>query len=105
MDNWNGRAAYYIMHYFKETELERDSIIVDAFNAAYTSETSPFKSVGASDAAGVVGATGNRILVRKATVTEGTGDALDSWTRIAGVDITDSEWLPLRFPRADGIRW
>jgi len=77
MDNWNGRAAYYIMHYFKETELERDSIIVDAFNAAYTSETSPFKSVGASDAAGVVGATGNRILVRKATVTEGTGDALD----------------------------
>jgi len=99
MDNWNGRAAYYIMHYFKETELERDSIIVDAFNAAYTSETSPFKSVGASDAAGVVGATGNRILVRKATVTEGTGDALDSWTRIAGVDITDSEWLPLRFPQ------
>lgn len=99
MDNWGGRSAYYIMHYFKETELERDSIIVDAFNASYNAETSPFKSTGGSDAAGVTGATGNRILVRKATVTEGTGDALDSWTLIAGVDITDSEWLPLRFPQ------
>ncbi len=99
LDNWGGRSSFYIMHYFKETELERDSVIVDAFNAAYNAETSPYKSTGGSDAAGVTGATGNRILVRKATVTEGTGDALDSWTLIAGVDITDSEWLPLRFPQ------
>lgn len=99
LDNWGGRSSFYIMHYFKETELERDSIIVDAFNASYNAETSPYKSTGGSDAAGVTGATGNRILVRKATVTEGTGDALDSWTLIAGVDITDSEWLPLRFPQ------
>ncbi len=99
LDNWGGRSAFYIMHYFKETELERDSIIVDAFNASYDSETSPYKSDGGSDAAGVTDATGNRILVRKATVTEGTGDALDSWSLVAGVDITDSEWLPLRFPQ------
>lgn len=101
MDNWSGRSAMFIRHFFKQTELERDSAIVDVYNASFNSTTSPYKSTGASDAAGVSGATGNRILVRKYTVKEGTGDAIDSWTRIAGVDIEDSEWLPLRFPHND----
>lgn len=101
LDNWSGRSAMFIRHFFKETELERDSAIVDTYNASFNSTSSPYKSTGASDAAGVTGATNNRILVRKYTVTEGTGDAIDSWSRVAGVDIEDSEWLPLRFPHND----
>lgn len=101
LDNWSGRSAMFIRHYFLETELERDSAIVDTYNASFNSESSPYKSTGASDAAGVTNATNNRILVRKFTVTEGTGDALDSWSQVAGIDIEDSEWLPLRFPHND----
>ena len=93
--SWSGRNVFYLMHYFTEG----DSAVVDAVNAIFTSETSPFKVDGPSDAAGVTGATGNRILVRKFSVTQGTGDDLDSWTRVAGIDIADSEWLPLRFPQ------
>ena len=101
LGSWNGRDAIWLRHYFVETELETDSVIIDYINASFTSETSAYKNDGASDAAGVSGATGNRILVRKFTVTEGAGDELDSWTRIAGIDIEDSEWLPLRFQPDD----
>jgi hypothetical protein len=101
LDNWSGRSAMFLRHYFKETELERDSAIVDTFNANFTAASSPYKTTGASNVAGVTNATENRVLVRKYTVTEGTGDAIDSWTRVAGVDIADSEWLPLRFPHND----
>jgi hypothetical protein len=101
MQSWGGRDAIWLRHYFVETPVQRDSVIIDAVNASFTSTTSPYKSDGASNAAGVTGATGNRVLVRKFTVTEGTGDALDSWSRVAGIDITDSEWLPLRFPHND----
>jgi hypothetical protein len=100
-DNWGGRSAVFLRHYFVETPTARDSAIVDVFNANFNASASPYKPTGAVDAAGVTGATGNRILVRKFTVTEGTGDAIDSWTRVAGVDITDSEWLPLRFSPND----
>lgn len=101
LDNWSGRSAMFLRHYYKETPLERDSVIVDTFNANFTATSSPYKATGASNVAGVTNGTENRILVRKYTVTEGTGDALDSWTRVAGVDIADSEWLPLRFPAND----
>lgn len=101
LGSWGGRDAIWLRHYFLETELERDSVVVDAINAIFTSESSPYKTTGASDAAGVAGATGNRVLVRKFTVTEGTGDAMDSWAQVAGIDIEDSEWLPIRFQPDD----
>lgn len=101
LDNWYGRSAFYLRHFFKETPTERDSAVVDVYNANFNATSSPYKSTEPSDAAGVTAATRDRILVRKYTVTEGTGDAIDSWLRVAGVDITDSEWLPLRMPEND----
>ena len=100
-NNWGGYNSMFIRHYFKETEFERDSAVVDAHNASFNSDTSPYKNVAPSDVAGVPEGTFTRIQVRKFTVKEGTGDAIDSWSRVAGVDLEDSEWLPLRFPHND----
>ncbi len=100
-NNWGGYNSMFIRHYFKETASARDSAVIDAHNASFNSATSPYKAVSPSDVAGVPQGTFTRIMVRKFTVKEGTGDAIDSWSRVAGVDLEDSEWLPLRFPHND----
>lgn len=100
-NNWGGYNAMFLRHYFKETATERDSAVIDTHNASFNSATSPFKAVAPSDVAGITGGTYTRIQVRKFNIKEGTGDAVDSWSRVAGVDIQDSEWLPLRFPHND----
>jgi hypothetical protein len=95
LNSWSGRNAYYLKHHYALDE----SVVVDAVNASFYSPTSPYKSAGPSDAAGVMGATENRILIRKFSVKEGVGDALDSWLSSGGTNPEDSEWIPLLFPQ------
>lgn len=103
MEVWGGREAWFLRHFYSET----DSMVVDAVNACFDNTTSPFKITGASDAAGVTEATRTSILIRKANIKEGVGEAWDTWTRAKGVDMTDSEWLPSpMFPTGnDGWVW
>ncbi len=85
---WSGTYCFYLMHHYTPY----DSIVVDAVNGVFTSSTSTRPGdYGASDVAGVPDATGNSILVRKYSVTKGTTD----WEKARGVDLTDSEWLPV----------
>ncbi len=93
LESWQGRNAIYLRHHY----FDGLSVVTDAINASFYSNSSPYKSVGPSSAAGVDDATGSRILVRKYGITEGLGDALDSWFNSAGVGIDDSDWLPLPF--------
>lgn len=93
LDSWRGRSAFYLRHHY----FDGLSAVTDAVNASFYNDFSPYKSVEPSSAAGVDDATGSRILVRKYGITEGLGDALDSWINSAGVSIDDSDWLPLPF--------
>jgi hypothetical protein len=89
---WSGSYCFYLRHHFSPT----DSMVVDAVNGIFTSSSGRRPDgLGASDVAGVIGATGNSILIRKYSVKTGTGDALDTWDRTRGIDLTDSEWLPV----------
>ncbi len=93
---WGGNYCFYLMHHYTRN----DSIVVDAVNGVFTSGTSTRPlDYGASDVAGVPDATANSILVRKSNVTKGTTD----WDKARGVDLTDSEWLPV--PTLSGGGW
>jgi hypothetical protein len=97
---WSGRSCWYLRHHFTEG----NSAIVDAVNASFYDPPvgSPYKSDGPSDAAGVSGATGNYILVRKFGITEGTGDYINSWAFSAGTNPDNSQWILLPLPQ---INW
>ncbi len=93
---WGGAYCFYLMHHYTRF----DSVVVDAVNGIFTDASSQRpKDYGASDVAGVPDATGNSILVRKSNVTKGSID----WEKSRGVDITDSEWLPV--PTLSGGGW
>jgi hypothetical protein len=47
------------------------------------------------DVAGIHNATSDHILVRKASIKEGT--PWDKWDKARGIDLEDSEWIPLPF--------
>lgn len=87
LSSWFGSSCIYLCHHYTET----DSAFVDAVNGIFSNDGQRPGGQNASDVAGVPGATGNSILVRKHTVTKGTLD----WEQARGVDITDSEWLPI----------
>ncbi|MFA9388214.1 MAG: T9SS type A sorting domain-containing protein [Prolixibacteraceae bacterium] len=87
LTSWFGSACIYVCHHYTAT----DSAFVDAVNGIFTNEGQRPGGQSASDVAGVPDGTGNSILVRKHTVTNGTLD----WEQARGVDITDSEWLPI----------
>lgn len=91
LETWSGRNCFYLRHFYTPT----DSAVIDAVNAIFTSTSSPYKVAAPSDVAGVTRGTQTRILVRKFTVKQGVGDALDTWVKSAGIDINDSEWLPV----------
>lgn len=86
LTSWYGSSCMYVCHHFSET----DSAFVDAVNGVFTSDGRRGAQTP-SNVAGVADGTGNSILIRKHTITTGTLD----WEQARGVDITDSEWLPV----------
>lgn len=85
---WNGDYCFFLRHFYKEG----DSLVVDAVNGIFTSETgSRPNGYGPSDVAGVPDATASHILVRKSGIKKGNTD----WEQARGVDLDDSEWLPI----------
>lgn len=86
LTSWNGSSCMYICHHYSDT----DSAFVDAVNGVFTNDGQRLAQVP-SDVAGVADGTANSILIRKHSITTGTLD----WEQARGVDITDSEWLPV----------
>lgn len=92
LEAWNGRSCWYLRHHFINSETgQKDSTVIDAVNGIFTGEDGRRPHDGPSDVAGVTDATHSSVLIRKFSVTTGTTD----WEQAQGVDITDSEWLPI----------
>jgi hypothetical protein len=88
LDDWAGRAAWYLEQHFSDG----DSVVVDAVNADRSNPYRPGQPAEVSrDCAGVVGATGNSVLIRKFSRKTGSTD----WEKQRGVDLKDSEWMPV----------
>ena len=85
---WNGRECFYIEHHF----LPGDSAVVDQVGGVFDNNGVNFDS--SYDVAGVSGATGNSILVRKYSIKSGNLD----FANARGVGNEDSEWMPITRP-------
>ncbi|MBN1927338.1 MAG: T9SS type A sorting domain-containing protein [Prolixibacteraceae bacterium] len=105
LDCWNGDYAFYLRHHFAPG----DSLVIDHVNGVFTEDDdedgygSRPDLYGASDVAGFPNATNSATLVRKHSVKTGTGEDQDAWDRVRGIDITDSEWIPIPFQIAGGF--
>jgi hypothetical protein len=99
LESWNGRDVYFIRQHLSEI----DSVVTDEVNGDY-SDADGTPPDAARDVAGVTNATAHDILVRKYSIKEGNHD----WQKQQGVDLTDSEWMPIPVPKNgwgyDGIR-
>jgi hypothetical protein len=98
-DDWNGRTAHFLRHYYNG-----DSTIVDAVNTDFTNNGQRPEPKGPATVAGKADATGNSILVRKYSIKRGVegwdtvARANENWVKQQGSDIADSEWLPIPIP-------
>lgn len=87
METWNGRDVWYIRHHISAT----DSAVVDQVGGTVIDADNTFPDGGRHAVAGVPAATNTCYLIRKHSVTQG------NLTFVQGVDITDSEWIPIPF--------
>jgi hypothetical protein len=85
---WSGRECYYIEHHFAPG----DSAVVDQVGGVFDNNGQNFAN--SYDVAGVTGATGNSILVRKFSIKTGNLD----FANARGVGQDDSEWMPIQWP-------
>ena len=93
-ENWHGRECMYIEQHLSEI----DSVVVDQVGGIFDNAGQNF-TAGYYDVAGVTGATGNSILVRKFKVKTGNVD----FANARGVGADDSEWIPVQYPRVEGV--
>ena len=84
-EQWGGNGSYYIEQHLSET----DSITIDQVGGVFDNDGRNFSQ--AYDVAGVSGATGNSIIVRKYSVKAGNVD----FANARGVGLDDSEWMPI----------
>ena len=80
-----GSGCYYLEHHFAEG----DSAVVDQVGGVFDDNGLNFYQ--GYDVAGVNGATGNSILVRKYSIKNGNLD----FANARGVGLEDSEWIPI----------
>lgn len=80
-----GSGCYYLEHHFAEG----DSAVVDQVGGVFDDEGRNLYQ--GYDVAGVTGATGNSILVRRYTIKTGNLD----FANARGVGLEDSEWIPI----------
>jgi len=86
METWGGRETWYIEQHFENG----DSVVVDQVGGVFDSDEG--RNIPQNyDVAGVTGAWGTHILVRKPSVTQGNTNFADA----RGIDISDSEWMPI----------
>ena len=91
LEDWAGRDCWFLRQHFSAT----DSVVTDAVNGDFSDPNRPgYHVVGPVDVAGKTNGTGNSVLVRKYSVKEGN----TNWEQQKGVDLTDSEWMPLPLP-------
>ncbi len=88
-ENWNGRECMYIEQHLSDV----DSVVIDQVSGVFDNAGRNFDT-GMYDVAGVTGATGNSVLVRKFKVNQGNLD----FANARGVGADDSEWIPLKWP-------
>ena len=88
LDAWNGREALYLEHHLSEV----DSVVIDQVGGVFDNNGQNFDKN--YDVAGVVGATNNSILIRKAIVKQGNPD----FANARGVGEDDSEWIVWQRP-------
>ncbi len=89
LENYEGRSCLYIEQHFSNG----DSLVIDQVGGVFDNDGRN-RMQGNFDVAGVTGATGNAILVRKFSVKKGNPD----FANARGVGEDDSEWIPLRCP-------
>lgn len=90
MDCWNGRETWYLRHHFINEAGAKDSVVVDQVGGVFDQSNGRNKD-GSYDVAGVLNATGNSVLIRKASVKTGNVD----FNAGRGLDLADSEWIPV----------
>lgn len=90
MDCWNGRETWYLRHHFINEAGQKDSVVVDQVGGVFDQSNGRNKD-GSYDVAGVLNATGNSVLIRKASVKTGNID----FNSGRGLDLADSEWIPV----------
>lgn len=83
----NGRGTYFLRQHLSET----DSLVVDQFGGVFDGDNGLNKPEGHYDVAGVSGATGNSILLRRNSIKSGNLD----FANARGVGLEDSEWIPV----------
>ena len=88
-ENWHGRECMYIEQHLSDI----DSVVIDQVGGVFDN-AGQNNTAGNYDVAGVTGATGNSILVRKFSVKKGNLD----FANARGVGADDSEWIPLKWP-------
>lgn len=87
METWGSRETWYIEQHLPNG----DSVIVDQVGGIFAQGDGTNEDSPSTDVAGVTNAWGTHILVRKASVTQGTTNFNDA----RGIAIEDSEWLPI----------
>lgn len=88
-ENFDGQSCMYIEQHFSNG----DSVVIDQVGGIFDIDGRN-NAAGMYDVAGVTGATGNSILVRKFSVKQGNLD----FANARGVGEDDSEWIPLQCP-------
>lgn len=92
-ENWNGREAMYIEQHLSDV----DSVVIDQVSGVFDNNGQN-QTAGRYDVAGVTGATGTAVLIRKFTVKSGNLD----FANARGVGEDDSEWIPWQWPAGWG---
>ena len=92
-ENWNGRECMYIEQHLSDV----DSVVIDQVNGVFDAEGKN-RTSGRYDIAGVTGASGTAILIRKFKVKQGNLD----FANARGVGADDSEWIPFQWPAGWG---
>ena len=85
MEVWGGRDVFFLRHHISPT----DSAVIDQVGGLFTDSDGTNPDGGMVDVAGVEGATGTHVLVRRYDVKQG------NTTFVTGIDLTDSEWIPI----------
>ena len=85
MEVWGGRDVFFLRHHISPT----DSAVIDQVGGLFSDGDGTNPDAGNVDVAGVEGATGSHILVRRFDVKQG------NTTFVTGTDLTDSEWIPI----------
>ncbi len=86
LEDWNGRGVHYLRHHISPT----DSAIIDQIGWIGDEGDGTNPDAGYVDVAGVEGALGGSYyLMRRFDVKQGNP------TFVTGIDLTDSEWIPI----------